>query len=302
MRRFIGLIASLCLVTACATWNDGEPSAHVIEPDTTKRLLVDGLFGQVHVRIASPPANIEDKPALVLFHPTPYSSLFYGDYMAEMSKDRLVIAMDTPGYGASDRPSSSPSIADYAINAEQVLDALNIHEPVDVVGYHTGTLIAAELAIRSPTQVRRLILPGVPYFTGEAQKEALANYAKPDELKPDGSHLLEKWKFARGGMDYGMSIERAQEHFSDLAQALPFSSHAYYGVFSYPGEDRFPQLAQPVLYIAPEGSLLEETKAVHEITPNSQLVILTEYPHNVFDLGIPYLADLTRNFLDDAES
>ena len=34
---------------------------------------------------------------------------------------------------------------------------------VDVIGYHTGTFIAAELAIVRPDLVRRLVLPGIPF-------------------------------------------------------------------------------------------------------------------------------------------
>lgn len=267
-------------------------------PSTIKRMFVDGKYGQMHVRVATPPGRDTETRPLLLLHPSPYSSAFYSDFMAEMAKDRLVIAIDTPGFGDSDRPSDPPSIKDYAENAAMTLSALGVEGPVDVLGYHTGTLIAAELAIDTPELVRRLVLPGVPYFIGEAQAAALETYAKPDALDPDGVHLDSKWAFTAGGLQYGISLERAQAHFSDLAQAMPESGHAYYGVFTYPGETQFPKLTQPSLFIAPTGSLLTETKAAQAITPNSELIILSEYPHNVFDLGVPYMAELTRGFLD----
>lgn len=267
-------------------------------PSTIKRLFVDGKYGQVHLRVATPPEHVEETPALLLLHPSPYSSAFYLDFMAEMSKDRVVIAIDTPGFGDSDRPSDPPSIKDYAANVAITLTALGVDAPVDVLGYHTGTLIAAELAIAEPARVRRLVLPGVPYFTGESQTAAFETYAKPDALDSTGAHLQSKWAFTAGGLQYGISLEQAQAHFSDLAQAMPESGHAYYGVFSYPGETQFPKLTQPSLFIAPTGSLLAETKAAQAITPNSELIILSEYPHNVFDIGLPHMAELTREFLD----
>lgn len=300
MRTLVsGLIFSgWMIVTACTHQALPETDRMAIAAETTKRLFVDGNYGQVHVRVAAPPVVTERAP-LLLLHPSPYSSAFFIDFMEEMSNDRWVIAIDTPGFGDSDRPDEPPSIADYADNAARVLDELGVSEPVDVLGYHTGTLIAAELAIRQPDRVRRLVLPGVPYFTGEAQREAYATYAKPDTLDPSGDHHDSKWAFASGGLSHGMSLARAQEHFADLVQSMPESGHAYYGVFSYPGETQFPKLTKPSLFIAPEGSLFIETQAARAITPNSELVILSEYPNNVFDLGVPFIAQLARDFLDE---
>lgn len=289
----LAFLVAACVQTAPATrtYSDQELS-------TVKRLFVDGRYGQVHVRVAAPPMASTEKPPLLLLHPSPYSSAFYLDFMREMSTDRWVIAIDTPGFGDSDRPADPPSIADYADNAALVLSELGVNREVDVLGYHTGTLIAVEMAIQFPDQVRRLVLPGVPHFTGAAQREAFEQYAKPDRLDPDGVHHTSKWQFASSGMSYGMSLLRAQEHFADMVQAIPESGHAYYGVFSYPGDQQFPKVTQPSLFIAPTGSLLDETKAAQEITPNSRLVIMSEYPHNVFDLGVEFMAELTRKFLD----
>ena len=299
MRILFLLMLGWGAVAACQSPSVTRSPLDAQAPSTTQRLFVDGDYGQVHVRIASPPDRATEKPPLLLLHPSPYSSAFYLDFMAEMSSDRFVIAMDTPGFGDSDRPATPPSIEDYSRSALRTLRELGVSEPVDVLGYHTGTLIAVEMAINDPQQVRRLVLPGVPFFTGDAQKAAYDQYAKPDTLNPTGSHHDGKWAFVSGGLQYGMSLDRAQEHFADLVQAMPESGHAYYGVFSYPGEEQLPKLTQPSLFVAPTGSLLEETRAAQAITPNSALIILSEYPHNVFDLGVPFMADLTRDFLDD---
>lgn len=297
-RNVYALAVGLALVAACVTPAPRATDFTTQEPATLKRQFVDGRYGQVHVRIASPAQTETDNAPLVLLHPSPYSSAFFLDFMSEMSSDRWVIAIDTPGFGDSARPAQPPSIAEYADNALVVLSALGLEQEVDLLGYHTGTLIAVEMALQSPDRVRRLVLPGVPHFTGQAQADALAQYAKPDTLDPTGSHHDSKWAFASGGIKYGMTLSRAQEHFADMVQAIPESGHAYYGVFSYPGEDRFPQLSHPSLFIATTGSLLEETKAAQAISPNSELVVMTEYPHNVFDLGVPHMANLTRRFLD----
>lgn len=296
---FIAILLTSCLVAGCESGTANRLAWMEQAPSTTQRLFVDGDYGQVHVRIASPPRGLVSKPPLLLLHPSPYSSAFYLDFMENMSRDRLVIAIDTPGFGDSDRPAAPPSIEDYSRNALRTLTALGMVEPVDVLGYHTGTLIGIEMALNAPERVRRLVLPGVPFFTGEAQSAAFEQYAKPDLLDASGSHHDSKWAFASAGLQHGMSLERAQEHFADMVQAIPESGHAYYGVFRYPGAQQLPKLTQPSLFIAPTGSLLEETKAAQALAPNSELIILSEYPHNVFDLGVPFIADLTREFLDE---
>lgn len=287
------------LLVACESTNVDRSALQDQAPATMQRLFVQGDYGQVHIRIASPPQGSAPKPPLVLLHPSPYSSTFYIDFMQDMSQDRYVIAIDTPGFGDSDRPQAPPSIEDYSRNALRVLTALDVDTPVDVLGYHTGTLIAIEMALNEPERVRRLVLPGVPFLTGEEQKAAFDQYAKPDVLEASGSHHDSKWAFVSAGLQYGISLEQAQEHFADMVQAMPESGHAYYGVFTYPGEVRLPKLAQTSLFIAPTGSLLAETKTAQALTPNSELIILSQYPHNVFDLGVPFIADLTRRFLDE---
>jgi len=72
-----------------------------------------------------------------------------------MRKDRIVIAIDTPGYGDSDRPENPPQMQDYARNAVKVLDALGMTDPIDALGYHTGTLIAVEMAINQPDRINK---------------------------------------------------------------------------------------------------------------------------------------------------
>ena len=136
---------------------------------------------------------------LVLFHPTPYSSDYYKDFIQIIAADRHVIAIDTPGYGDSAPPPEPLSLPDYASALATALEALGYGDDgrkVDMLGFHTGALIAAELAATRPDLTRRIILPGLPYFTGDAQKKMYEENARPEPVKEDGSHLGKKWDFA----------------------------------------------------------------------------------------------------------
>lgn len=290
------LAGSFAVLTACTTTSAHLPVQQ--DPGTVKRSFVDGLYGQVHVRVSTPPKGTAQKTPLLLLHPTPYSSQFFMPFIEDIGKDRLVIAIDTPGYGDSDRPETPPSMEDYARNAVKVLDALGISGPVDALGYHTGTLIAAEMAINDPNRINKLILAGIPVYPSERLPALYAKYAKPDELKKDGSHLTSKWGFATQTMSAGMSLEAAQNHYSDYMQSMPESSQAYYSVFSYPGYERLPLISRPALFVSINGSLKDETKDAQKITPGSELIYLDHVTTGLFDVTYPEMAEITRNYLD----
>ncbi|SIN59737.1 Pimeloyl-ACP methyl ester carboxylesterase [Parasphingorhabdus marina DSM 22363] len=264
------------------------------------RDFVPGPFGQVHVRIAEP-THPGANPPLVLFHPTPYSGDYFDTFMKVMATDRTVIAIDTPGYGDSDRPEQLPSIGDYARSAAAALDALAIgtdaDQKIDVLGYHTGGLIAAELAVIRPQLVRRLALPGLPFFVGEERKAAYDRNARPEPVEADGSHLLSRWKFTTAATDVGLSQTRGQAHFNDSMQCYPHCWEAYHAVFTWPSERRLAKITQPVLLITSAGSLKEETEAAREYLDDSRLIHFPEITLGGFDLHTDKLAAAVRSFL-----
>jgi pimeloyl-ACP methyl ester carboxylesterase len=67
------------------------------------------------------------------------------------------IAMDLPGFGASPLPDDDISIERYAQVVDELLRGLGVRRAI-VVGNSMGGFIAAELAIRFPTVVSRLVL------------------------------------------------------------------------------------------------------------------------------------------------
>ena len=303
--RFAAAIAALFLTpTAQASANSSHGVADHPSGSEVKieRKFLQGPFGQVHVRISRPQSENSRIP-LVLFHPTPYSGDYFAALMENMGKDRVVIAIDTPGYGDSDSPSTLPTIRDYAESAEAVLDALGYGKDsgmmIDVLGYHTGCLIAAELALIRPDMVRRLVLPGLPFYTGDARTAAYAENAKPDEIASDGSHLRAKWDFSTGAVRAGLSLERGQQHFNDAMQCYPNCWKAYHAVFSYETEKQLAKIKQPVLLITNAGSLKEETEAAQEYLRNARLVHFPEISLGGFDLHTEILAKAVREFLDN---
>lgn len=271
-------------------------------PETIERDFVDGPFGQIHVRIARP-ATRSSRPPLILFHPVPYSGDYFHSFMRLMAHDRMVIAIDTPGYGDSAAPGELPTIQDYAKSASAALDALGIRgergSSVDVLGYHTGSLIAIELAVQQPKLVRRLVLAGLPFYAGEEREKAYKRNAVPETINDDGSHLKSKWEFSSIAVPSGLPLARAQDHFNDSMQCYPNCWKAYHAVFSYESDKRIPLLSQPVMLITVAGILKAETEAAGPLFRNAKIIHFAEITYGGFDLHTGKLAQTTRAFLDE---
>ena len=69
-----------------------------------------------------------------------------------------LVSFDQRGLGQSENPPREYSMEDYANDAATVLDAISEDEPVRVIGVSFGGMVAQELAIRYPDNIRSLVL------------------------------------------------------------------------------------------------------------------------------------------------
>jgi len=74
-----------------------------------------------------------------------------------VAAQRRVVALDLPGFGLSQPPREPISIPRYARTVERVCELLGLDRVV-VVGNSMGGFVAAELALRFPARVERLVL------------------------------------------------------------------------------------------------------------------------------------------------
>ena len=96
-----------------------------------------------------------------------------------------------------------------------MLDSLRVRK-LDVVGYQTGSLVAAELALLRPEVVRRLVLVSVPVFDAR-EREAFNARPWPVRAKDDGSHLVEEWQRSRRSRGPQATLSQVTD---DLAACL----------------------------------------------------------------------------------
>ena len=268
-----------------------------------RRGYTDCRFGQLHYVRALPATDGPRRPPLVLLHQNPSSVVEYEPLLRAMGTDREVVAFDTPGNGMSDWPPEPQDMAGYAAAFADGLEGLSlgVREPVDVFGYHTGTLLAAELAIAEAAKVGRVVLSGIPYRTPEERQQRLDDIAAGPKLTEDGEEILgmqkRLWEFVVTNRDPRVPLERAAQIYMEKAKPMHRYWWPYTSVWTYDFKARFPLITQPVLILQPHEALLDSTKRAAELIADVRIVELPELDRDVFDVGSALIASKLREFL-----
>ena len=131
----------------------GTVSSRYVEAQPrVRRGYFESRYGQLHVHNAIPPGGgFEEGTPLLCLHRVPLSGRMFERFLALAGRDRSVYAPDLPGFGDSDPPASRPAIVDYAAAIGDFLDTMRFRQ-IDILGYHTSSLIAAELAVTRPSR------------------------------------------------------------------------------------------------------------------------------------------------------
>jgi pimeloyl-ACP methyl ester carboxylesterase len=262
-----------------------------------RRMYVDCRFGQLHVHTAFPSSGgFDELTPLVCVPPGPLTGRVFARFASDLGNDRSVYAPDLPGCGDSDAPETVPSIADYAAAVGDLLDSLRLRS-VDLLGYQSGSLVAAELAIARPEQVRRVLLVGVPVADAK-EREAYNGRPWPARGRADGTHLPDEWQRLRQARGANApAVMLGQELASSLAAGdraswCPTAAHNY-----APGE-RLPLLRQPTLVLRPRDEYWDMTVRADALLRDSRRVDLENRGGGLFDDGAPDVARYAREFLE----
>lgn len=209
---------------------------------------VDTAEGVVHV-VEAGQGGIGTPPVLLL-HQSPRSADEYREVLPLLGATRRALAMDTLGFGASDPPGEH-SIEAYGRGVLALLDALDL-AVADLVGHHTGGLVAVEVAATRPARVRRLVLSSTPLVdeADRAQRAARPHVIDQVEPAPDGAHLLALW---RGRQElYPPGAAALLDRFVTDALRASDAAAGHLAVGRYEIEARLPAVTCPVLCVGHE--------------------------------------------------
>jgi pimeloyl-ACP methyl ester carboxylesterase len=266
-------------------------------PQGVRRAYADGRFGQIHYRLCEPPEP--RRVPLLCLHLSPSSGRVYAQFIAEMGKDRVAIAPDTPGFGGSDAPLSPPEIPDYAAAMGELMEQLGLTR-FDVMGYHTGSRIAVELAQQRPGRVRRVVLVSAPVYSEEELKLQYETMGTPaaDEITADGESLLRQWRDQWRWKDPQAPAVFVHREFCEglLGGATAWWGHR--AAFRFQHARELPRIEQPLLLLCPEDDLWTPTLRAREYLKNGRFVELPSTAHGFLDVHTARTAALVQDFLD----
>ena len=266
-----------------------------------ERSYVTHDWGQIHVLTSQPEAPGNLTP-LVCFAPNPYSGNYYRMFMEALGSDRTMLALDYPGIGQSD---TYPGELDMSTLANIMADSLTSlgwgpygSGPVDLCGYHTGTMLATELAVTHPQLVRRIVLMGIPYYDAAGRQERFDRLGQVKPWPDSFAAVAQDWIFAVEMRNEKVSLERAFGNYLESAGAWQGKARIYGAVFQYPAEERAPLLTQPTLVLNPHGNLKEPSRAYAELIDGATLIELPDLKYGIFDAAPEVLASHARPFLN----
>jgi len=236
-----------------------------------KRCYVDIPEGQVHYRTEG-----SGEPILLL-HQTPSSSNNYAGVIPILAQKYRVIAMDTLGYGDSDKPPQQYQINDYARSVTSFLDALDIGK-THVAGHHTGGIIGVELATEYPERVNKLILSDCSCRKQPEEGQMMLNRIQEFPIKADGSHITRLWQTfvgMMGGEPSQAALEVLQTGIIDYLKAGPRVEEGHKTAFIYDNYAKLPLIKCPTLLLyGNKGMLFPYHNVCHSLVPNNTMKIL----------------------------
>jgi pimeloyl-ACP methyl ester carboxylesterase len=219
------------------------------------RRIYPTRFGQLHLR-----SHDGKGVPLVLLHMSPRSGAMWEAFQEKL--ERPTHAPDRLGYGYSDAPPGALSLEQYAEATVDGLKAAGMQGQIDLLGVHAGSIEAIEIAHQLGSQVRSVMVVGMPLFTAEEQQRQMEKYSE-QPLRPatEGGHVLAAW---RGGLalrhppyDLGDTHHRFIEH---VLAANPGA--AFRAACGYPIDKKLKGLKSPLTVFAPHDDIIEQTQRV----------------------------------------
>lgn len=260
-----------------------------------RRAYAPSRYGQLHYRIAEPP-EARHTP-LLIFHQTPTSGRCYEGLVAEMGTDRIAVAVDTPGFGASDPPPKAPRIADYAEIMAGFAETLG-YRHIDVMGDHTGSKIAVETARQRPDLVRRVVLNAAPIYSDEELNALKRQDSAVEAFGENGEHILARWAWAMRQRAPDTPLEAVALEIAESLRAGAHVWHGHHAAFGYQHRDNLPKLAQPVLVLHASDDLWTPTARARDLIRKGRMVDLPQWGREMLLLRYRDVAVILRKFLD----
>ena len=262
-----------------------------------RRRYIAGKYGQLHLRESGQPSQ---KPAIICLHMAPKSGRSFNQIMPYLASERLIIAPDYPGYGESDCPPEEPQVRveDYAESVGEVIADLNL-DAVNLIGYHTGSMVAVEVARQHPSLVKKLINISAPIFT-ELELDHFRQYFAPMPLDEEGARFRIMWERIMKYRGPGMTLEQSAVSMAENMRGGENYEWGHRAAFNYAEAytSHLAEITQPLLVMNPKDDLYEQTKRVDAFLKEGSRVDFPAWGTGFLDVFSEPVAQEMLRFFD----
>jgi len=262
-----------------------------------KRHFINAKHGQLHLRVAG---EATSQPAILCLHMMPKSGRVFTKVMRELAKNRLVIAPDYPGYGESDpyRDILQPRVEDYVATVKEVVTQFDL-DVIDLVGYHTGSMVSVALAHQEPELVRKVVNLSAPLFN-TSEVEQFLKYYSAVPLDENGTRFKTMWDRVIQYRGPGMTLEMAAESFAENLRGGERYEDGHYAAFKF--TERYAQMIseieQPLWILNLNDDLYEHSKRAEPLFNNGRLTDFIDWGHGFLVIWPREVAEQILRFFD----
>jgi pimeloyl-ACP methyl ester carboxylesterase len=260
--------------------------------------------------------ELGEGPPLVFVHGLSGSWPNWLEQLPVLADEHRVLALDLPGFGHSPMPAGEISIAGYARLLDRLLATLGI-DAAAVVGNSMGGFVGAELAIRFPERVERLVLvsaAGLSTHNDPRTVRAMPAVRRLNRVLTMGAAWLasKSDSVERRPRLREATMNLVVRHPTRLPAALaaeqvrgagkPGFLQALEALIGYDVRDRLPQIACPTLIVWGERDRLisvRDADVFEELIPNARKVIFEDTGHMAMLERPAAFNELLKAFLSD---
>ena len=263
-----------------------------------RRSYAESRCGQIHLWTAYPSGGgFDERVPVVCLHQAGGSGRVFASMLREVGHDRSIYAPDLPGHGSSDAPGAKTSVMDLAAGIGDFVDSLRLRS-VDVFGYQLGALLAAELAIARPHQVRRVMLWGAPCYSPQERASLLQAATATPGTRDDGNDVVEEWQRLLQRRGANVPPTALAEELGDRLRAGANGTRALTAAIEYPTLERRPLVKQPSLVLRLKDESWEQAPRVRAALPAGSMLDVADYGQGFLSAAPQKFASIAREFLD----
>ncbi|WP_198650108.1 alpha/beta fold hydrolase [Zobellella maritima] len=224
-------------------------------------------------------------PLLVLIHGVGLSKEMWGGQIAGLAEYFCVITYDMLGHGDSPDPGNDATLEDYAEQLNRLLDELDIQEPVNLVGFSMGGLIARAFALKHAPRLSRMVILNSVFNRNEEQRLGVVERSLEVEKLGPGANVdgaLERWFSKEYQAANSAQIAHFRKQIIENRLQGYLTTYQLFGLNDNYGADRLANIRIPVLVATGEldvGSTPTMAQELAELLPFGRACVLPNQRH-----------------------